>query len=47
VYLAYLKFGAAQAPKELSLVTGMARPNGLIAEVGRMNYLSAFSTNGT
>jgi hypothetical protein len=45
VYLAYLKFGVVQAPKELSLVTGMLRPNGSIAEVGTMSHLPAFPAN--
>ena len=43
-YLASLKFGVAQAPKELSLVTGMLRPNGLITEVGTVSHLSALPT---
>jgi hypothetical protein len=47
VYLAYLKFGVAHAPKELSLVTGMLRPIGLITKAGTMSHSSALPTNGT
>jgi len=40
VYVAHVKFGAAQAPKQLSVVTGMAAlVNGAIPEVGIIKEL--------